>query len=208
MTNRFVKVIDYGMGNTFSVINALGYLGCNAILTNKSDDIISSDFIILPGVGSFREAMHSLILNKTDQAIKKAVNKQGAYILGICLGMQLLGSHSTEDGDTLGLGLIDNQVDIFSHQELGDNRIPHVGYNSITTNNRNGLFLNLPDEPFFYFNHSYRMLIEDFSPNYATCNYGVDFLAAFEYDNICGTQFHPEKSQSNGLMLLKNFLEL
>lgn len=208
MQRREVTVIDYGMGNTFSVINALEYLGCNAVLTSKIDKIISSDFIILPGVGSFREAMRSLILNEMDQAIICAVNKHGANILGICLGMQLLGSHSTEDGDTTGLGLIDNQVEIFSQQELGDNRIPHVGFNSISTSNRNGLFSNLPDDPFFYFNHSYRMLIEDFSSSYATCNYGIDFLASFECNNIFGTQFHPEKSQSNGLMLLRNFLEL
>lgn len=207
MTKRSVIVIDYGMGNICSVINALEYLGSNVILTNNPDQIMLADYIVLPGVGSFRRAMQSLRESKIDEAIRYAVKVKDSHILGICLGMQLLGSHSTEDGNTEGLGLIKNRVEHFSKHELGDNRIPQVGYNSVHLSESKGLFNNIPEGAFFYFNHSYRMLVDDFSGRYATCIYGIEFLAAFETDNIYGTQFHPEKSQSNGLMLLKNFME-
>jgi len=202
-----VTVIDYGMGNVCSVINALEYLGSTVTLTNDSNQIRSADYIVLPGVGSFRKAMQALNKGGIDKAIRYAVQVNGSYILGICLGMQLLGSHSTEDGDTVGLGLIYNRVEQFSQHELKNNKLPHVGYNSVRFSDAKGLFHEIPEEAFFYFNHSYRMLVDGFSGRYATSTYGIEFLAAFEIDTIYGTQFHPEKSQSNGLMLLKNFME-
>jgi len=207
MKRQSVTVIDYGMGNICSVINALEYLGSAVTLTNDPNQIMSADYIVLPGVGSFRRAMQALRETKIDTAIRYAVQANGSHILGICLGMQLLGSHSTEDGDTVGLDLIQNRVEQFSQHDLRDNKIPHVGYNSVRFSESKGLFHEIPDEAFFYFNHSYRMLVDGFTGRYATCTYGIEFLAAFELDNIYGTQFHPEKSQSNGLMLLKNFME-
>ena len=120
--------------------------------------------------------------------------------------MQMLGSRGTEDGDTPGLGLIPNRVDRFTPQELGKNKIPHIGFNVVRCSQRDGLFRNLPEPADFYFVHSYRMLREGQEGNAAICTYGIDFLAAFEVDNIFGTQFHPEKSQTNGLILLTNFL--
>jgi glutamine amidotransferase len=207
MKRQNVTVIDYGMGNVCSVINALEYLGSTVTLTNDSDQIRSADYLILPGVGSFRKAMQALNNGGTDKAICHAVQENSSHILGICLGMQLLGSHSTEDGDTIGLGIVQNRVEQFSQQELRDNKLPHVGYNSIHFSEAKGLFYEIPHEAVFYFNHSYRMLVDGFTGRYATCTYGIEFLAAFEIDNIYGTQFHPEKSQSNGLLLLKNFME-
>jgi glutamine amidotransferase len=121
--------------------------------------------------------------------------------------MQLLGSHGTEDGVTAGLGLIPNCVDRFAPLEVGKKKIPHIGFNAVRGSHKNGLFRNLPEVADFYFVHSYRMLPENQNANVATCTYGIEFLAAIEVDNICGTQFHPEKSQTNGLILLKNFLE-
>lgn len=207
MKRQNVTVIDYGMGNVYSVINALEYLGSTVTLTNDNDQIRSADYLILPGVGSFRKAMHALKTGRIDDAIRYAVQENGSHILGICLGMQLLGSHSTEDGDTDGLGLIRNRVVQFSQNELKNNKLPHVGYNSVRFSEAKGLFHEIPHEAVFYFNHSYRMLVDGFTGRYATCTYGIEFLAAFEIDNIYGTQFHPEKSQSNGLLLLKNFME-
>ena len=122
--------------------------------------------------------------------------------------MQLFGSQGTEDGETIGLGLINNKVDLFAPDELKSEKIPHVGFNTVHFNQKTRLFKDLPDQADFYFVHSYRMLIEQFMCNYGICNYGVEFLAAFELDNVCGTQFNPEKSQTNGLILLKNFLEI
>ncbi len=121
--------------------------------------------------------------------------------------MQLLGSHGTEDGETEGLALVSNRVDKFTPQELGPNKLPHVGFNTVQLQEQSGLFRNLPEEADFYFVHSYRMLVEEMACNKATCVYGTEFLAAFQMGNVYGTQFHPEKSQTNGLSLLRNFLE-
>ena len=143
-----------------------------------------------------------------DEAIIDTVTNKGVKILGICLGMQLLSSYSTEDGKTAGLGLLPNQVERFTSKEVNGRKIPHVGFNSLHFSEKKGLFKDLPHLADFYFVHSYRMLIEDIQGRYATCKYGVEFLAAYEIGNICGTQFHPEKSQTNGLIMLKNFLQL
>jgi glutamine amidotransferase len=141
-----------------------------------------------------------------DKEIKIAVRERGARILGICLGMQLLGSWGTEDGETKGLGLIPNYTEMFEPKDLKGNKVPHVGFNEVSFTRREGLFENLQDGAHFYFNHSYRMVRESLTGNMAMCSYGAEFVAGFQVDNICGTQFHPEKSQSNGLILLKNFL--
>tara|TARA_Y100000758_G_C15877351_1_gene358986 strand:- start:321 stop:695 length:375 start_codon:yes stop_codon:yes gene_type:complete len=123
------------------------------------------------------------------------------------MGMQLLGSYGTEDGGAVGLGLISNRVERFDKEELNGNKIPHVGFNVVNFSDRKGLFKDFPKSSDFYFTHSYRMLVDGISGRYATCVYGEEFLAAFQVNNICGTQFHPEKSQTNGLLLLRNFLQ-
>lgn len=207
MADNSITVVDYGMGNIWSVLSALRYLGSNPVVSSDPDEVRRADALVLPGVGSFRKAMNTLRATGLDQAILEAVKTHGSKILGICLGMQLLGSHGTEDGDTEGLGLIPNRVDRFTSMELGKNKISHIGFNAVRSNQGNGLFRNLPDVTDFYFVHSYRMLPEVQTGKIAVCTYGVEFLAAIEVDNIYGTQFHPEKSQTNGLILLKNFLE-
>jgi len=208
MAGRQVAVIDYGMGNVWSVLSAFRYLGGEATLTDDPDQIITADFLVLPGVGSFRKAMDSIRKAGMDKAIHEAVKIRGSKILGICLGMQLLAAFGSEDGETAGLGLIGNRVDPFTPLELGHRKLPHVGFNTVRFNEQAGLFRDLPGQPDFYFVHSYRMLIENLVGRHAICSYGTDFLAAFETENICGTQFHPEKSQTNGLTLLRNFLYL
>lgn len=206
MIKSNVTVIDYGMGNLWSVISALRYLGCNWKVTGDPDEVFSADSILLPGVGSFRKAMLSLQDKGLDQAIIDATQREGTKILGICLGMQLMGARSFEDGDTAGLGLIPAEVDKFSVQEVGKNKIPHVGFDEVHSQSDSVLFKGLKSSSDFYFVHSYRMLPNGLSGRTAVCNYGLEFLAAYEHENIFATQFHPEKSQTNGLMLLKNFL--
>ena len=201
-----VSVIDYGMGNIWSVISALKYLGVETEFVSSPEKIEESKFLILPGVGSFSKGMRELKSRGIDQAIMAALQNNNAKILGICLGMQLMGSFGTEGGETLGLGLLPNRIERFTSQELGGNKAPHVGFNPVRFNEREGLFKELSLESDFYFAHSYRMLPEETVGRFATCFYGIDFLAAFEINNICGTQFHPEKSQTNGLILLRNFL--
>lgn len=207
MSCKSATIIDYGMGNIWSVQSALRYLGCGTKISSDPDEVAKADFLVLPGVGSFRKAMNKLQDTGLDQAIVQAVKSRGSKILGICLGMQLLGSRGTEDGVTAGLGLIPNGVDRFAPLEVGKKKIPHIGFNAVRGSHKNGLFRNLPEVADFYFVHSYRMLPENQNANVAICTYGIEFLAAIEVDNICGTQFHPEKSQTNGLVLLKNFLE-
>jgi glutamine amidotransferase len=206
MSNAKVTLIDYGMGNIWSVISALKYLDCNVTVSSDPVVIKEAETLLLPGVGSFRKAMDSLRELHLDEAIIKSVQNDGNKILGICLGMQLLGSKSSEDGETVGLNLIPAQVEEFSTKDVGTNKIPHIGFNQVTSPAEAKLFRGLPEKPDFYFVHSYRMLPSNLSGKSATCRYGTDFLAAYENDNVFATQFHPEKSQTNGLMLLRNFL--
>ena len=203
-----VTLIDYGMGNLCSVQNALEYVGASVEVTDDVKRVNSADTIVLPGVGSFRKAMLTLREKGLDTAIRTAVVEGGAKILGICLGMQLLGSRSTEHGETDGLGLIPNGVERFQCDPVKSIKIPHVGFNSVMLSEAVGLFEGLPQHCDFYFVHSYRMLPELIGQHgrIGMCEYGESFMAAFEYGNICGTQFHPEKSQTNGLRLLKNFI--
>jgi len=208
MTNTNVTIIDYGMGNLWSISSALQYLGSNAVISNDPGEIHNADTLILPGVGSFRKAINALKKNNLDQSILEAVKTKGTKLLGICLGMQLLGTESTEDGLTLGLGLIPGRVDKFNPQKTKEYKIPHIGFNLVHSRTDAHLFKGLPQAADFYFVHSFRMLADGLIGKTAICNYGDAFLASYEQDNIFATQFHPEKSQTNGLLLLKNFLTL
>jgi glutamine amidotransferase len=194
------------MGNIWSVVNALRYLGSEPIISDDPDMVADAEALLLPGVGSFRRAMLALSERGLDQAICHAVRVNGRKILGICLGMQLLGASGSEDGETAGLGLIPASVGRLSSQEVGGAKIPHIGFNTVHRKPGSQLFCGLPELADFYFVHSYRMLAKGLDGLVATCNYGIDFVAAYENENIFATQFHPEKSQSNGLVLLKNFI--
>ena len=201
-----VGVIDCGISNLTSVLNAFLHIGCDVRIVSDSKRITEFTHLVLPGVGSFPKGMENLQMKGLDEAICEEAER-GKPILGLCLGMQLLGSQSTEGGETAGLGLIANRVEPFTTNELGHNKIPHVGFNLVYFSEQKGLFGGLPEQSDFYFTHSYRMLVDNIGGRYATCSYGIDFLAAFEIGNICGAQFHPEKSQTNGLILLRNFLK-
>jgi glutamine amidotransferase len=185
----------------------LHYLGEVPVISNDPATVAGADMLLLPGVGSFRRAMLAMQKRGLDQAIIEAVQAKSRKILGICLGMQLMGAGSTEDGYTEGLNLIPRGSERFTSEELGDKKNPHVGFDLVESDSDSQLFSGLKRDSDFYFVHSYRMLPGDLSGKAAICNYGIDFLAAYEHQNIFATQFHPEKSQSNGLILLKNFLK-
>jgi glutamine amidotransferase len=202
-----IVIIDYGMGNLFSIQSALHYLGAQSIISSDPHIIHNADKLILPGVGSFHKAMTNLLNNNMIEVIKAPVIKKKTPILGICLGMQLLGSSSTEDGFSYGLGLIDCPVERFRENKYANLKIPHVGFNTVTITKNNQLFDGLDSSADFYFTHSYRMAFTEQEYAVGTCAHGEQFIAAFEKGNICGTQFHPEKSQTNGLVLLNNFIE-
>lgn len=200
-----ITIIDYGMGNIWSVISALRHLGHEPAVSDRADDIAAADFLILPGVGAFALAMKALREKGLDEAITKAVTGSDKRILGICLGMQLLCRSSTEGGDTAGLALIPGDVSRFDRRE--NLKVPHVGFNLVHAPSGTALFAGLPEAADFYFVHSYRMLADTSTEGIAVCNHGGDFAAAYEHGNIFATQFHPEKSQTNGLAVLQNFLK-
>ncbi|MDE0973574.1 MAG: imidazole glycerol phosphate synthase subunit HisH [Candidatus Nanopelagicales bacterium] len=202
-----MTVVDIGLSNTGSVLNAFQYLGAKTEVTGDPKSVLSAEVIVLPGVGSYRQAMERLRESELGDAITASAQDKGNKILGICLGMQLLGRSGTEDGITAGLDIIPADVAVFTSPEVRRRKIPHVGFNSVRPAVGSVLFEGLPQNPDFYFVHSYRMMPEGLTNTTSLCNYGTDFVAAYEHENIFATQFHPEKSQVNGLQLLKNFLE-
>lgn len=202
-----IVLIDYGMGNLWSVGSALDYLGGKPVISGDPARVARADALILPGVGSFRQAMEVLRANGLAEAITEAVLGRQRKILGICLGMQLFAEYGSEDGLSQGLGFIPGRVDRFASEELGTLKVPHIGFNHVIASHQSQLFHGLDEPADFYFVHSYRILPGNLPGQSATCHYGIDFLAAYEHENIFATQFHPEKSQTNGLLVLKNFLD-
>lgn len=206
MNQKPVVVIDYGMGNLWSVASAVKFLGFTPEISADISKISSAEVLILPGVGSFRRAMQEIRENSIDQAIYKSLENSRSKILGICLGMQLLGASSTEDGLTDGLGLVKNQITKLNSSAEMSIKIPHVGFNRVQQPENTRLFKQVSVDAAFYFVHSYAMQILNDLSNYATTTHGQKFVAAVESGQVFGTQFHPEKSQKNGLKVLENFL--
>ena len=202
-----VIIIDYGMGNIWSVLSALEFLGAKVRVSSDAKEIVNADALVLPGVGSFRPAMRALNNCNLDEAIKEAIVINQRKILGICLGFQMLGDSSTEDGQCAGLGIIPANVERFKSEELYGRKLPHIGFNQVFLPEKSVFFAGLGDSADFYFVHSYRMRSMSLPGLKAICNYGIEFLAAYEHKNVFGAQFHPEKSQTNGLRLLNNFLK-
>ncbi len=196
------------MGNLLSVRAALQYLGADSVISNKIEEIGAADKLVLPGVGSFAKAMENIKAMDLDTAIRNAVQKNNIPILGICLGMQLLGQSSTENGFNNGLKMIDSAVKRIGEgsQSQTKLKIPHVGFNTVCVEGESKLYREMGSKIDFYFVHSYLMPFTQNKFISGTCVYGNKFIASFEQKNICAVQFHPEKSQSNGLTLLNNFL--
>jgi glutamine amidotransferase len=200
-----IVVVNYEMGNIRSIMSTLVYLGVDQVLLSADyEELSQADKIILPGVGAFGKAMDQIKAKKIDQYLNEIVVEKKRPLLGICLGMQLLGKSSTEHGFNAGLGFIDGTVARFDETQV---KVPHVGINQVKANPESKLYKGLSDTPDFYFTHSFRMM-SDKNIHQSMCGYGLEFVASFEENNIAGVQFHPELSQTNGLTLLKNFIEL
>ena len=198
-----ITIINYGMGNLRSVQKGFEKVGFPAIVTNKPEGILKASKIVLPGVGAFKQAMESLSnLNLIDPLI--SMIKKGTPYLGICLGLQLLFTESKEFGDYNGLNLIKGKVKKFPSKV----KIPHMGWNSINITKKSPLYKSINNKTYFYFVHSYYADPVDRDNILSSTEYGIKFTSAIAVDNIFATQFHPEKSQLEGLKILKNFAEM
>lgn len=199
-----IVIIDYGMGNTGSVKNALKFLGFDCLVSDKIKDIRGASHIILPGVGSFGDGMENIKKRGLAEILNTEVIINKKLFLGICLGTQLLADEGEEGGIHKGLGWVPGRAVKINPK---GNRLPHIGWNDVLVKSPSELFENISSNV-FYFVHSYY-----FKPNedkwiVATSEYGEEFPVVIKKENIWGVQFHPEKSQKSGLTLLKNFLNL
>ena len=201
-----IAIVDYGCGNLFSLSSSLKFLGEDCLVTGKKDDILSADKIILPGVGAFGDAVAKLHNAELFDVIRQCAD-DGKYILGICLGMQMLFDKSYEYGEHLGLGLIKGEVRPFKGVIRDELKIPHMGWNPLNIKKSDHPLLKYTNEgDCVYFVHSYYAADCD-EAVIATSEYDIDVTAAVAKGNVYGCQFHPEKSGEVGLKILKAFCE-
>lgn len=200
-----IAIIDYDAGNLKSVEKALLSLGQECVVTRDFKEIEQADKVILPGVGSFGQAMEQLNKFELDKVLKE-IPDSGKPFLGICLGLQLLFERSEESEGVEGLGILKGEILRIPDKE--GLKIPHIGWNSLDLQGNGRLFAGLEEHPYVYFVHSYYLKAAEESIVKATTDYSVRIHASVEQGNIFACQFHPEKSGSVGLQILKNFAEI
>ena len=202
-----IGIVDYNMGNLASVKNAFSLLGEEVVVESDPHKLKEYDKLILPGVGAFGDAMEHLQVRGMDEAVK-AYAQSGKYMLGICLGMQLLFDSSEEFGLNKGLGLIEGKIVGFDRAKFShDLKVPHMGWNRMFTQDH-PLFEGMDDEHYLYFVHSFHAVCANKNNTIGETEYGYRFSSCVQNGNILGIQPHPEKSHKNGLSILKNFIKL
>lgn len=201
-----IRIIDYGVGNLFSLRSSLRAIGIDADYTGNPAEIRKADKLILPGVGAFRDAREALRSTGLDRVVQEEAGKRKP-LMGICLGMQMLFDRSYEYGEYEGLGLIPGEIVPMEGRIPKDLPIPHIGWNELMLKQTSPLMKNTANGDYVYFVHSY---YAETPAEYviATTDYGVEMTAAVQKDNVYGCQFHPEKSSEVGLSILKAFGEL
>lgn len=197
-----IAIIDYGAGNLQSVKKALDFIGAPNEITKDAGQIRSASHLILPGVGSFGDAMACMEHSGLVETVREAA-RSGKPFLGICLGLHLLFEGSEESPGVAGLGILPGKVVRFP--TTLEEKVPHIGWNSVQLTQTDGIFSNMRQNAYFYFVHSYIVQAEQAKDVAAICSYGVPFQCAVKRGNLCATQFHPEKSAQAGLQLLRNF---
>ena len=195
-----VAIIDYGVGNLRSVEKAFAAVGVDAVVTGDKEKLLIAERLVLPGVGAFGMCMSEFERHGLMDLVLARV-EQGTPLLGVCVGMQMLFEESSEFGKTRGLGLLKGSVDRFKEDLV----VPHVGWNQVVKRSEHPLLANVETESFFYFVHSYYCEPADENAVIGETDYGLRFCSVIAKGNVCGVQFHPEKSQNAGLQLLKNF---
>ena len=200
-----IAIIDYGVGNLFSLKSSLREIGAEAVVTSDEKVIAEADRIILPGVGAFEDAARKLRESGMAEVVKREA-AAGKPMMGICLGMQLLFEKSYEYGEYDGLGYIKGCVVSMRERVSDDLKVPQIGWNDISFPRESRLFKGLPQGSFVYFVHSFYLEAGDRSDVAATTEYGVSIDAAVEHGNLFACQFHPEKSERVGMQILENFL--
>ena len=202
-----ILILNCGTGNFLSIAKMINAVGGKSYFGHTQNDIDKATKIILPGVGNFDNGIKAIEMALIKEKIIQRVNYENIPILGICLGMHLL-CRSSEEGTLDGLGLINANVKKFCFPHNINLKIPHMGWNVVNFIKTNPLISSLTEEQRFYFIHSYKVILDDPGILIGSANYGGDFCAAFQKNNIFGVQFHPEKSHKFGLSLMKRFVEL
>ncbi len=200
-----IAIIDYGAGNLQSVKKALDFIGAESVITDNPEIINASEKILLPGVGSFGDAMNSMSKKGLVETVKQNA-LSGKPFLGICLGLQLLFEESEESPGVKGLGIFKGKIKKFP-SDMGL-KIPHIGWNSLEILKNDTIFKDVPQNSYVYFVHSYYLHAHEENDVATVTNYGIDFHSAVGKDNIFATQFHPEKSGEVGLQILRNFANM
>lgn len=202
-----IHIIDYRMGNIASITNMLKKIGCESKVVTKPAELSCAEKIILPGVGAFDYGMKNLRETGFEDALKKKVFDDEAYLLGICLGMQLL-TNGSDEGDLPGLGFINADTVYFgNHLNTDEFKIPHMGWNYVKETS-SPLFKELDSDMRFYFVHSYFVQCQNEENSIAKTEYGINFTSAVNSKKVYGVQFHPEKSHRFGMQVLKNYGEI
>jgi len=203
-----IGIINYGAGNIGSIQNMIRRLGGKSYIVQDAQAVLAADKLVLPGVGNFDHGMQMLIDKNLVEPVKTFIKSKERPLLGICLGAQLL-TKKSEEGQLSGLGFFDAEVLHFSKLENTENiRIPHMGWNFIHYEDDKHLLCNLPQQPRFYFVHSYYLHSNASSEVFCTANYKTPFAAGLQKDNVWAVQFHPEKSHKYGMQIFQNFLNL
>jgi glutamine amidotransferase len=202
-----MTIVDYGRGNLWSVQNGFAQIGIDVQVSDRPEVIARAEAVVFPGVGAFRDCLQNLTARGLDQALHEVI-RAGRPVLAICVGMQALLTDSEEFGVTPGLAIVPGHVRRFPATLPGQAarlKVPHMGWNQLRQQRACPLLEGIPDGAFTYFVHSYYAVPVDADVVVATTDYGLDFAAVLWQDNLFATQFHPEKSQTYGLRILRNF---
>ena len=204
--NELIAIVDYNMGNLRSVEKSFSQHNCQVVITNDHKIISKADKVVLPGVGSFKDGMRELQKLQLTDILNESIIRDKKPFLGICLGMQLIAKKSLENGETEGLGWIDADVVKFDFSDSENNlKVPHVGWNSVSLEKEHPVLSGIKPDRDYYFVHSYHALCDDTTHELGKTYYGDSITTIIAKKNIIGFQFHPEKSQINGLKIIENF---